>query len=251
LGVAKGKFTYETPEYQEVYTRTVYGIPYQADGTDDLTYTVGTEQQKVQVSLQLVNEGALNTLREGDDELTVVKDWDHCQVELGPGCEISPRAMERELWEPGTQVRTFYGAAEEKSSQSIWLHRRPKMWNVQGLPNTDEEEGLIRIVKEAIQAVEHVSISQDPKDNVVHFDPNAPAYNIGCDTQLAAGGHVAKQRPMLGVGITDETTHEETMELNKRAFKLAKEAAARFENPNSEGVSGCVPAQCSLPGYTI
>ena len=98
------------------------------------------------------------------------------------------------------------------------------------------------IVKEAIQTVEHISISKDPEDNVVYFDPEAPRYNIGCDTQLAEEGHVANQRPMLGVGITDEATHEKTMELNSQAFKLAKETAARSENPNSDNVSGCVSA---------
>ena len=28
LGAAKGKFTHEAPEYQGVYTRTVYGMPH-------------------------------------------------------------------------------------------------------------------------------------------------------------------------------------------------------------------------------
>ena len=179
-----GSHNYVNPESVEVYAHTVYGMPYQADGADDLTYGVGTNQQKVQVSLQLVSEGALNTLMEGDDELTVVNDWEQCQVELGPGGTMSPRAMERELWEPGTQVRVFYGTAEEKFSQSEWLHRRPKMWNVQGLPDAATAEGLTQIAKEAIQTVEHISISQDPEDNVVYFDPDAPAYNIGCDTKL-------------------------------------------------------------------
>ena len=96
LGVAKGRFTYENPESVEVYEGTVYGTSYQTDGVDDLTYGVGTTQQKVQVSLQLVNEGALNTLMEGDDELTMVKDWERCQVELGPSGTMSPRAVERE-----------------------------------------------------------------------------------------------------------------------------------------------------------
>ena len=133
LGITKGRFTYENPESVEVYEGTVYGTPYQTDGVDDLTYGVGATQQKVQVPLQLVNESALNTLMEGDDELTMVKDWERCQVELGPSGAMSPRAVERELWEPGTQVRVFYGTAEEESSQSEWLHRRPRMWNVQDL----------------------------------------------------------------------------------------------------------------------
>ena len=168
------------------------------------------------MSLQLANERTRNTLMKGKDELTVVRDWEQqCQVELGSDGTMSPR--ETELWEPGTQVRVFYGAANELSSQSKWTHRRPEMMNVQNLPDIATAEGLRRIAEEAIQTVEHVSISGDPRGNAVYFDPKAPRFTIGCDTQLPARGHVTKQRPMLGVGTTDRATHEETMELNKQA----------------------------------
>ena len=49
---------------------------------------------------------------------------------------------------------------------------------------------------------------------------------------------------MLGVGITDKATHEESMELNNQAFKLIEEATIRSENLTA----GFGSEQCSLPG---
>ena len=72
LSCTKGGLAYSNPDRVEVYGSTVYGTPYQTDGAEDLTYRVGTEQRKVQVSLQLANESTLNTLRRGNRELTVV-----------------------------------------------------------------------------------------------------------------------------------------------------------------------------------
>ena len=195
------------------------------------------------MSLQLANERTLNTLMKGKDELTMVRDWEQrCQVELGSDVTMPPR--ETKLWESGTQVRVFYGTPNELSSQSKWTHRRPEMTNVQNLPDIVITEGLRRIAEDAIQTEEHVSISGDPRDNTVYFDPKAPRFAVGYDTQLPAKGHVTKQRPMLGVGTTDRATHEETMELNKQAFKLAEEAAIRSESLTARFDS----EQCSLPG---
>ena len=64
LSCTKGGLAFGNPDKMEVYAGTVYGTPYQADGVEDLTYRVGTEQRKVQVSLQLADESTLNTIKE-------------------------------------------------------------------------------------------------------------------------------------------------------------------------------------------
>jgi hypothetical protein len=65
LSCTKGGLAFDNPDKMEVYAGTVHGTPHQADGVEDLTYRVGTEQRKVQVSLQLANESTLNTLNRG------------------------------------------------------------------------------------------------------------------------------------------------------------------------------------------
>ena len=244
LSCTKGGLAFDNPDKMEVYAGTVHGTPYQTDGVEDLTYRVGTEQQKVQVSLQLANESTLNTLKEGDHELTVVRDWERCQLELESDGTVSTRQAEigEALWSEGTQVRVFYGTTpQEKASHSKWEHRRPRMWNAQERPDATTEDGLRRIAREARQVVEHVTIG---RNDTVYFDPRAPRFTIGCDTQLPEGGHVAIQKPMLGVGVTNQSIHEETMKLNSRAFALAETAAQRIDVSTVE----CVVGQCSLPG---
>ena len=107
LSCTKGGLAFDNPDKMEVYAGTVHGTPYQTDGVEDLTYRVGTEQQKVQVSLQLANESTLNTLKEGERELTVVRDWERCQLELESDGTVSTRQAETGgvLWSEGTQVR--------------------------------------------------------------------------------------------------------------------------------------------------
>ena len=244
LSCTKGGLAFDNPDKMEVYTGTVHGTPYQTDGVEDLTYRVGTEQQKVQVSLQLANESTLNTLKEGDRELTVVRDWERCQLELESDGTVSTRQAETGgvLWSEGTQVRVFYGTTpQEKASYSKWKHRRPRMWNAEERPDATTEDGLREIAREARQVVEHVTIG---RNDTAYFDPRAPRFTVGCDTQLPESGHVAIKKPMLGVGVTNQSTHEETTKLNSRAFALAETAAQRIDVSTVEHVVG----QCSLPG---
>ena len=57
---------------------------------------------------------------------------------MEPDGTMSTREAEvgEELWNEGTQVRVFYGPTpQEKASHSKWKHRKPRMWNVQKLPD--------------------------------------------------------------------------------------------------------------------
>ena len=128
----------------------------------------------------------------GTNELTVVKDWEQCQMELESDGTMSPTELDGGLWETCTQVRVFYGNPGEKANQSQWLHRRPRMWNVQNLPDVTIAEGRNRIVAEALQTVEHIQSGSE--NRTVYFDTEAPTFIIGCDTQLPETGHARRVR---------------------------------------------------------
>ena len=61
--------------------------------------------------------------------------------------------------------------------------------------------------------------------------------------QLPRQGHVSSNRPMLGVGLTDEPTHKRTMRQNSQVGKLAEKMAGC----SSDQPLALNSTQCALP----